>query len=155
VPTWLPDWLGHGSGVTWYVPAAFVWQGGGPLLLLSLLRWRRPEARLLLALAVVPHNYVWYDQLLLFLVPDKPRQLWAMWALSWASMHVADYYFARAGIPEPAGQIAFRAPVVALLYLPSLAMLLSRRNEGTAPAWLEKRIATLPAWLRGAPSHTA
>lgn len=127
-PTWFGQWLGESSGVTWYRPAAMIWLGGGPLLLLAARRWRRPEARLLLALAVVPHNFIWYDQLLLFLVPKTPRELWALCLLSWVSRSVAQYVFTRAGIPEPPGQVAFRAPIVALLYLPALAMVLRRPN---------------------------
>ena len=155
LPTWLNGWLGHTGRADWYVPALLVWQGGGPLLAFAVLRWRRPEARLLLALAIVPHNFIWYDQLLLFLVPTRPRELWSLCVLSWVSAVVANYFFQRAGIPEPAGQIAFRAPIVALLYLPSLAMTLRRPNEGPAVPWLEGRIAGLPSWIRGSPAPAA
>jgi hypothetical protein len=138
-PTWLGEWLAAAGGVSYYVPAAAVWQGGGPLLLLAALRWRRPEARLLLALACVPHNLVWYDQLLLFLVPRRAREAWALAALSWVSLVVGRELLVRGGIPEPAGQVAFRAPIVALLYLPALAMVLARPNAGPPlPGWLTR-----------------
>jgi hypothetical protein len=148
-PSWLGEWLATTKGVGFYAAAATVWQGGGPLLLLAALRWRRAEARLLLAMSCVPHNFVWYDQLLLFLVPATAFELWSLSALSWLSMFVAHYYFVRLGIPEPGGQVAFRAPIVALLYLPALAMVLRRPNEGTIPAWLEQVVSRRPAWLRG------
>ena len=153
VPTWLPDWVHHTRGATAYgpyAPAAAVWKGGGPLLLLAALRWRRREGRLLLAMALVPQNFIWYDQLLLFLVPTTAVEVWALSLLSWVSSVVAANAFTRAGIPEPAGQMAFQAPIVALMYLPCLAMTLRRPNEGSVPAWLEERIASWPGWLRGA-----
>jgi hypothetical protein len=152
LPTWLTEWLGHTGTANWYVPALLVWQGGGPLLVLAVLRWRRPEARLLLGLALIPHNFIWYDQLLLFLVPEKPRELWTLCVLSWISTVVADYFFRRAGIPEPAGQVAFRAPIVALLYIPALLMTLRRANQGKTVPWLEARIARFPSWIRGSAS---
>jgi hypothetical protein len=150
-PTWLTEWLGEGKGVNWYVPAILIWQGGGPLLLLATLRWRRPEGRLLAALAFVPHNYIWYDQLLVFLVPQRARELWALCVLSWVSRSVAHYFMARSGLAEPAGQATFRAPIVALMYLPALLMVLRRPNEGPAPTWLKRRIASWPTWIRGTP----
>jgi hypothetical protein len=152
VPIWLLEWIEHSRKATAYgpyAPAGMVWQGGGPLLLFAALRWRRPEGRLLFAMACVPQNFVWYDQLLLFLVPLTAGEVWALSALSWASSVVAGHAFAQAGIPEPAGQIAFRAPIVALMYLPCLAMALSRPNHGPAPAWLERRLSIVPEWLRG------
>ena len=129
-PTWLGEWLAQVQGVSSsYAPAALIWRGGGPHLLLAALRWRRPDARLLLAMAVVPHHYVWYDQLLLFLVPERPREVWTLWALSWLSGVVAGILFARSVAPDLDGrQMAFRAPIVALMYLPCLAMVLRRPN---------------------------
>jgi hypothetical protein len=128
LPAWPQQWLSQMHGVNWYVPAAVVWRGGGPLLLLAALRWRRPEARLLLALACVPHNMIWYEQLLLFLVPATAVELWSLSLLSWVSTAVANTAFAQSGLPQSAEVVAFRAPIVALLYLPALAMVLRRPN---------------------------
>ena len=147
-PTWFTDWIGHGRAATAYAPAAAIWQGGGPLLLLAGLRWRQPEARLLLAMAFVPHNFIWYDQLLLFLIPATAIELWGLCALSWLSGAVADFFFARAGIPEPAGQMAFRAPIVALMYLPCLAMVLRRPNVRASAGHVEQRITRWLPWFR-------
>jgi hypothetical protein len=36
-----------------------------------------------------------------------------------------------------------------LLYIPLTLMVLTRPNEGRIPAWLERRIARWPSWLRG------
>jgi hypothetical protein len=127
-PTWLEEWVAQTNGITYYAPAAAIWRGGGPLLLLALLRWRRPEARLLVAMACVPHNFIWYDQLLLFLIPRSAREVWMLSALSWVSSFVATVAFTRLGLAEPDGQVAFRAPIVALMYLPCLFLVLQRPN---------------------------
>jgi len=68
-------------------------------------------------------------RLLLFLVPERPREVWTLWALSWLSGVVAGILFARSVAPDLDGrQMAFRAPIVALMYLPCLAMVLRRPN---------------------------
>lgn len=50
----------------------------GPLLALALLRWRRPEARLLLAMACVPQLLFFYDQLPLCLAARNRREHFAL-----------------------------------------------------------------------------
>lgn len=57
----------------------------GPLALLALLRWRRPEARLVAVLACVPQTMIGYELLpVLALVPATPWEATALAALSWA-----------------------------------------------------------------------
>jgi len=55
----------------------------GTPLALALLRWRRPEARLLLAMACVPQNGFFYDQLPLMLIPRNRGEMRVTSALSW------------------------------------------------------------------------
>ena len=55
---------------------------GGPLLLLSVMRWRRPEGRLLLAMSLLPQNMLFYDQLLLWLIPKTRNQIMPVGAFS-------------------------------------------------------------------------
>jgi hypothetical protein len=61
--------------------------------------WRRPEARLLLAMAVVPQNAFFYEQLPLMMIPRSPRQLLVMCATS-----IAAFLFGLSSLPrqEPA-----------------------------------------------------
>jgi hypothetical protein len=156
LPTWVQEWQSQLTGVGWYLPAAAIWRGGGPLLLLAALRWRRPEARLLLALAFVPHNFAWYDQLLVFLVAERPKDLWSLFALSWVAAFGSAYALFDLGyINRPDPFSIFRIPTVLLLYLPALWMVLRRPNEGRVPRWLERRIADLPLWVRGHASPVA
>ena len=152
LPTWITEWRSQLTGVGWYLPAAAIWRGGGPLLLLAASRWRRPEARLLLALACVPHNFAWYDQLLVFLVAERQREVWILFVLSWvAALGSAYALFDLGYINRPDPFSLFRIPIVALLYLPALLMVLKRPNKGAVPRWLEHRIASWPHWMRGAP----
>jgi hypothetical protein len=53
-PAWIGEWLTAVRSDPFRLPA--IARPGGFLLVLTLLRWRRPEARLLFALAVVPQT---------------------------------------------------------------------------------------------------
>lgn len=66
LPTWPRDWLAA-------LPAAparslVLWNWGGPLILLGLLRWRDPAARLVVALAAIPMTPHLYEAVPLFLL---------------------------------------------------------------------------------------
>ena len=121
--------------------------GLGLLPLLALLRWRRPEARLLVLLACVPQLPFWADQLLLALIPETRREIiWSVLAghlglLAWLQF---------------APQVALYVPVMqpyALVatYVPALIIVLRRANVGPVIPLVEQNAARLPAWLRGAP----
>ena len=80
-PTWIRDWLrnagtvkGHGAPIL----DAFGWVPA-----LALLRWRKPEARLVGAMAFVPQLLFFYDQLPLMLVARSGRAAFTFAALSW------------------------------------------------------------------------
>jgi hypothetical protein len=105
---------------------------GGPILLLALLKWRKPEARTLLAMAVMPQLTLFYDQLPLWLVPTTAWRSLAMSVLSWVAW--AQWYPNR----EVPAHVAIARPwIFALIYLPALVFVLAadkirwRRN---APA---------------------
>jgi hypothetical protein len=138
LPTWPLDWLrvlrgGDAYGLH-FVPVATAW--GWPLLL-ALLRWRRPEARLLLALACVPQMPLFYDQVALALVGRTRIEIagfvgvnlvaWVLWLNALADWTAESQ---RAALPY----------FVAGTYLPALLLVLLKPNEGSAPPWLE--------WLR-------
>jgi hypothetical protein len=154
-PGWLGDWLAavaRDRQGAQYVPPVLV--GPGALCLLALLRWRRPEARLLAALACIPQNYFFYDQLYLGLVLRSHWQFVVAALWSHAVLAVA----AAGELPAGAQQVlsAHYAPVVVIgLYLPALLLVLLRPNEGFLPAAIERRLAPLPPWLRGRSSSPA
>jgi hypothetical protein len=143
MPSWPALWLRNVRALPGHPPPLLLF--GGPVLALALLRWRRPEARLLLALACVPQMPLFADQLPLFLVPASLRQ---SLALALASGVAAALWIAglQPGVhpSEPAARL-----VVPLLYLPCLAMVLRRPNVGEAPwrplaALLGRRVLAPP-----------
>jgi hypothetical protein len=135
LPTWVGDWRA-GLGKLDYHPAPIL-TFPGALAALALLRWRRPEARLLVAMACVPQLLFFADQLPLWLIPRTKRETMALSACSLAAflgwfvlLKPGDYYVMKA------------APwVTSFLYLPALVMVLRRPNEGEVPAPVAQLLA--------------
>lgn len=124
-PGWLPRWRA-GVATSVYL-APLVWHPVGWLLPLALLRWRRPEARWLAVMSILPANPAPYDTLpLLLLLPQSLRQ-----ALIFALLtHAADLlpYF----LPHAAGMLALstsrKSWMICTVYLPALIVILRRPN---------------------------
>jgi hypothetical protein len=100
---------------------------GGPLLLLALLRWRRPEARFLATLACVPQTFSSYDSLLLFLIPKTRREALVLVAATTVATAIV-------GFVGPAATYAatvhkFAPMRIVVVYLPALAIVLRRPNQ--------------------------
>src|SRR5688500_1614929 len=99
-------------------------RAGEILLALALLRWRRPEARWLAAMAFVPATPGLQEALVLFAIAMSFRELLVMGLLSHAAMWIAfpvrqtsDFYtYANAAATAN----------LALVYLPALVILLRR-----------------------------
>jgi hypothetical protein len=151
-PHWVEAWLQSLSGVKEASGAKFpsiaaVTLPGGPIALAAALRWRRPEGRLLAALACVPQTMGPYAGVLLFLVPRGWRQSVLLVALS----NVAVWWMYRAPAqPSLAARMhLFGTSMVVCMYVPATVMVLLRPNEGVVPGWLEERIVSWPAWIRG------
>jgi hypothetical protein len=153
-PGWPAEWIAalrHTSlatpgGTPYLSPVRTL---AGSLTLALLLRWRRPEARLILALACVPQTPLLYETVPLFLVPLSIVEGGILWAGSW----VAALWIARAG-PYGSDLARFTASARAIswcLYLPCVVMVLRRPNEGELPARLEKWLqqSSLPSWAKG------
>jgi hypothetical protein len=110
--------------------------------LLGLLRWRRPEARLLVAMTVIPHGLEFYDELPLWLVAVTRREAMLLTLASWVGC-LGWLAFGDGGfMHSPPWSTAF-------LYVPAAALVLRRKNEGEIPAWLESGVHALPSFLRG------
>lgn len=130
LPSWLVDWHANLASLSTIVshPAPIA-TTGGPILLLALLRWRRPEARLLLAMACVPQLMFWADQLPLFLIPRTKREMMAM--VAWGALAFFVWYIWFAPYPE---YVMARDPfVMCAIYLPGLVMVLRRPNTNDSP----------------------
>ena len=148
-PWWPREWWAELSDVPgrWYHVPILV--PGGIVFLLSIIRWRRPEARLLAVMACVPQTMLFYDQLPLALVARSYRQVLAFSIWSYAAPATAIAIYGSEPV-ERGLLFARNAPIiVALYYLPCLVIVLRRPNEGRVPGWLERAAAVLPPWLRG------
>ena len=130
-PAWPARW---GASFRVGVHTSPIASPGGFILLLVLLRWRRPEARLLAALACIPQIIGLYDTLPLFLIP---RTRWQGYGLAGLS-YVAAFGQVAAAPRHPGmtleSTLAARWPFIFLcLYLPALIMvLLPRAAEARA-----------------------
>jgi hypothetical protein len=129
LPTWLFDWHSNLDALVGHPPPILT--PLGPLLLLALLRWRRPETRLLLAMACVPQLLFFADQLPLFLIPRTRNEAGVLSACSfvaffaWLSKFITTEQYVAAATPY----------VMWSIYVPCLVMILRRPNTGsdTAP----------------------
>jgi hypothetical protein len=124
-PRWLTEWL-HTSGTVreHFSPVARPW---GAIPLLALLRWRRPEARLVAAMALVPQNLYFYDQLPLWFVARTGTSSLILTVASWVA-----WAGTRSHCPDP----FFCGPqaepwVISLIYLPATAIVLIDRESLT------------------------
>ena len=144
MPSWPREWLAQLPNSPYHfsplrTPVGF-------LTLLALLRWRRPEARLLAVLGVVPQSPFVYEALPLFLIPRTRYQTYALVIGSDVALGV--YVLAR-GIDQSRFYWINGIAVVVTMYLPALVMVLRRPNEGVIPPWLERATAALPRRFRG------
>jgi hypothetical protein len=117
LPEWLGDWRAVMPDTTKYRGPATTLMGA--FLLLGVLRWRRPEGRLFVALSLVPQLPVFYDALLLWLIPSTVWRSLALSAASWVG-YLAWYPHHT----SPAqNEVAFPW-LVFTIYLPALLLLL-------------------------------
>jgi hypothetical protein len=72
-----PEWPGRWLTAISVAPdvVAPITRPGGALLALALFRWRRPEAKLLLAMACVPHTILIHETLPLGLIPASRNEM--------------------------------------------------------------------------------
>lgn len=127
MPSWLTEWR-EVLGSPVHAPPLL--RPGGFLLLAALLRWRRPEARLLAALCCLPHVTTLYETVPLFLVTSNRHQAYLLLVLSYVAAVVQAWLVPTGSLLE---QVVGRWPVLLLLlYLPALVMVMLRPNEAPA-----------------------
>jgi hypothetical protein len=135
MPDWPWRWVAGTSGAkagNYHVPLL---QPGGFLLALALVRWRSPDARLLLGMSAIPQTFLLYDQLPLLLLARTRIQayLFALWShlIPWAGVWVAQ---ARPEMATKQGSLQFLAQFLTwAFYLPLLAIVLLRPTPDVEP----------------------
>lgn len=139
LPGWPREWWTNVRSAPHFV--APIMRPAGFVLLAVLARWRRPEARLLAALACIPQTPTFYDHVLVFIVARTARESLVLVVLSFA------VYFSVAFAPPFAtfqqwGDFVANATNV-FIYAPAVIMVLRRPNEGTVPVLVERIVARL------------
>lgn len=148
-PAWPIHWIETlrraPESAQYLIPILSPW---GIILALAALRWRQPEARLILGMACTPQNFFFYDQFALFLIPRTSFETLTMAVISWVVFLIpVSNSIPTHGISD---RSARNLPlVIAGLYLPALMMVLLRPNEGQMPWRLERAVARWPRWIRG------
>jgi len=124
MPGWLGDWR---SSLDARVHMPLLLRPGGFLLLLAAIRWRRPEARLLVALAIIPGTSALYETVPLFLVPATRYEGYILAVLSFVAAGLLTWLVPVGKLPQ---MMAGWWPILLwLLYVPALLMVLRRPNE--------------------------
>ena len=136
-PGWHETWLANLRAADHFKP--HVLRPLGFFLLLAALKWRRPEARWLLALAIIPQAPSFYDQMLLSVICLTSRE-----ALVFAASTVVLFFYVGFNTPQPDyeswGRLVGNGTLW-ICYFPALAMVLRRPNEGALGApwsWLTR-----------------
>jgi hypothetical protein len=124
-PHWLAEWLPMLEHTPWQQTP--VLNPGGVLALAALLRWRRPEARLLTAYALIPQTPGPYTDLLLFAVPRTRLEFAWLATLSYTILPIAQRVWSPSAIPAERAAVFGRISTL-LMLLPCLVMVLRRRN---------------------------
>jgi hypothetical protein len=138
-PGWVADWVAALRGQPHFRP--YILRPGGVLLLLALLRWRRPEARWLAVVACTPGTPGLQEALVFFTTRLTLRQVLVLGLLSHAALWVAF-------VARQHGSFYSSVPVaavanIAFIYIPALVVVLQRPNEGDVPAAIDRVIAKL------------
>ena len=141
LPQWFASWRDAVRGAAHVRPLIAL--PGGFLLLAAALKWRRPEARLLIAYALVPHTTLLYEAVPALLFPDTWRQMLMLTIGSIVAYGIESTVIHATDTPT----LIARQGMVTLLcvYLPALALVLRRSNEGAVPRWLEDTIGRVSA----------
>jgi hypothetical protein len=146
LPTWPAEWLAAVHNTSLMTPGgtpymAPIMSPAGMFTVLLLARWRRPEARLVFALACVPQTTLLYETVPLFLVPQTLIEGGILWLGSWL---VALWQSMNGPFTSELARFTSSNWAIGLLmYLPCTWIILRRPNVGPVPRWLETRLQVL------------
>jgi hypothetical protein len=124
-PTWPREWMGAFAGGVGYFPR-YVTEFGGVIMLLPLLKWRRPEARWVAALSCITATPGTYDVLILWAFPMSFRESLLLAILS----HFPNFLLFRGKYPSYAAYLdRYALLTILFVYLPVVIAILRRPNE--------------------------
>ena len=149
-PTWLVDWKAAVDTNTHLRPWVAV--PGGVLLLLALLRWRRWEAQLLVAFAIIPQTFHPLATLPLVLLPGSLFGKATVAALTYLPnwVLVREPFGSRLATATPEEMFAMYGTIVLwTVLIPTLFFVLRLPHKGPVPSFVERFVARWPAWIRG------
>jgi len=129
-PDWILSWR-ESIRTAPHIQSAVAMLPAGPLLALAALRWRRPDARLLLALAVIPHTPSLYDLLVLFFACRTLRESMVL-ALLTQALYWGIVLFGSFNTFDAYAEGLGRAAVF-VVYIPVLIAILLRPNVASDP----------------------
>jgi len=82
MPTWPWQWLAQTGQYGGFIPLLTLF---GPVLAVTLFFWRDWQARFLLFLSITPQHYMFYDQLLVWMIPQSARQMSFLTIAAWVA----------------------------------------------------------------------
>jgi hypothetical protein len=138
-PNWAAEWWANVRSAPHFV--APILRPGGILLLVVLAKWRRPEARLLAALACVPQTPTFYDHVFVFVVPRTSREVLALVVLTFAVYFAVAFAAPFTSFQQWGDFVA--AATILFVYAPAVIMVLRRPNHGPVPRIVERLVARL------------
>jgi hypothetical protein len=131
-PSWPRDWLSALQLADHVAPP--VTRPGGALLLLALIRWRLPQARMLVGLACVPQTIGLYETLPLFLIPRTRWEGYGFAALTYVAAFAQALMVPRLDGMTLGETLEGRWPILLVcLYLPAIVLVLLTREPRVEP----------------------
>lgn len=125
-PAWPAEWIEVVRANSGHMKLPIA-HPGGIIALFALLRWRRPEARLIAALSLVPQNIAWYDSVPLLVVPGSLVQ--AVVQAFLISVPAMREILTQGGADRVIDFYPRGYDLALFAYLPSVVMVLMRPNE--------------------------
>ncbi len=133
LPGWIGDWFELVRNSDHFTPP--IARTGGPLVALVLLKWKRPEAWLVLLAACTPQTWYPYNGLVLLAIAPTYRSACVL-SLASSTGWIISALLVDGHPRDPDVRAVMGAALVAGSYLPATILILTQRNEGQVPFWL-------------------
>lgn len=128
-PSWPNEWLHELKGRTPGNYGSPMFLVGGFAMLAALLRWRRSDARLLVAMSILPQSLLFYDQLPLWLIPETRTESAVLGLTSYVGWFLASQFIH--GSTSDVSKV-YGPAILLTIYFPCLVMILLRPNSAAS-----------------------